>query len=53
MEDVNMDNILELDDVLPDLTPVTMGPMRHDTPATAVPRKHRRAWSFRRASLMK
>jgi hypothetical protein len=39
MEDVNMDNILELDDVLPDLTPVTMGPMRHDTPATAVPQE--------------
>jgi CheY-like chemotaxis protein len=39
MEDVNMDNILELDDVLPDLTPVTMGSMRHDTPATAVPQE--------------
>jgi hypothetical protein len=39
MEDVDMDNILELDDVLPDLTPVTMGPMRHDTPATAVPQE--------------
>ena len=39
MEDVNMDNILELDDVLPDLTPVRMGPMGHDTPATAVPQE--------------
>jgi hypothetical protein len=35
MEDVNMDNILELDDVLPDLTPMTMRPMGHDTHATA------------------
>ena len=34
-----MDNILELDDVLPDLTPVTMGSMRHDTPATAAPQE--------------
>ena len=41
MEDVNMDNILELDDVLPDLTPVTMEPMRHDTPSTAVPQEAR------------
>ena len=35
-----MDNILELDDVLPDLTPVTMrptGPVGHDAPAGAVP----------------
>ncbi len=27
IEDVNMDNILELDDVLPDLTSMSMGPM--------------------------
>src|SRR5262249_10166913 len=49
IEDVNMDNILELDDVLPDLTSVTMRPiglMGHDTiadraqpPAGAVPQE--------------
>jgi DNA-binding NarL/FixJ family response regulator len=39
MEDVDMDNILELDDVLPDLAPVTMGPMGPDSFATAVPQE--------------
>ena len=42
IEDVDMDNILELDDVLPDLTSVPMGlmgPMRHDAPVDAVPQE--------------
>jgi CheY-like chemotaxis protein len=39
IEDVDMDNILELDDVLPDLTSVTMEPMGPDAPASAVPQE--------------
>jgi CheY-like chemotaxis protein len=35
VEDVNMDNILELDDILPNLTSMPMGPMRPVGPVVA------------------